>query len=279
MEKKFEQIPLTRTVLGIHKYYELTIMLNNINDKNKKSISPLSIELRRVPLEVIQCRHCEKLIQTSDRHLCDAFLCQVCFDAREEYRKEFKREHKGRIYTTEKTEWGVLGDQYGNHRLVKSVVCAFCSVIYELVPSDFIGTSVDEQKKYYDDSMIRFKQYVEFIKATEPDKKIPIKPPFTPIIFDYKHAPKGWKNEILCKMCFDNLQVGYEDELKQMNEVETERIKARKLQIWQEQEMNRRHTKRLFIFGLILIPFIFLDMCTDNTSVQYKEPSELYFRE
>ena len=157
------------------------------------------MDMRRVPLEVIQCRHCEKSFQTSEKHLCNALLCQDCFDTREINRKGFPK------VIHEKAEHN-LGDKYGENRGYKTVICATCGQNYDLVPMSLVDISVEEQKKHWDRTLV-------FRRLGGKEDM-----PFKPIVFDYKNAPKGWTNDILCKSCFDNVQLAFEDEIHLMHE-------------------------------------------------------------
>ncbi len=223
------------------------------------------MSIRRVPLEVIQCRHCDKSFQTSEKHLCKALLCQDCFDIREVNRKGYPR------VIHEKAEHN-LGDRYGENRGCKSVVCAVCGQTYELVSSDYVDSSIEEQKEHYD-------RFVASHKGLKP---------FKPNVFNYMYAPKGWTNDILCMNCFDNAQLGYEDEIKQMHERESERLHKEavyKAEI--EIERRRIETKNalaerglgkflLIIFLIFAVP-VGLSMCSGIGSGD-KSPADLYYR-
>jgi hypothetical protein len=205
-------------------------------------------------------------IQTSEKHLCNALLCQNCFDIREEYRKPHP------INRNKKAETNIFGDQYGKNRWFKAVVCAACDNTYELVPSDYVDVSLEEQKSHYDQAIV-------FHKGRKP---------FAPIMFNYEYAPKGWTNEILCKSCFDNIQGGCENEIRQMHEHETERLRIEAIHKAKE-EIQRKRNDEVFmnedrsflslmviIFLIFAIP-MFLSMCTGSISGD-NDPTDLYYR-
>ena len=200
------------------------------------------MELRRIPLEVIQCRHCEREIRATEKRLCDALLCQDCFNARAIYREEHPRE------CSDKTEINFLGDQYGKKRLARAVVCAACGHVYELIPSNYVDISIEEQKKHYE-------CVVEFNKNRDVTLK-----PFKPIVFSYEYAPKGWANEILCKSCFDNIQADYDEEIEQTHTYETERLRTEvaHTKTPMKEPSNNPLSVTLLIMVVVLIAGLFL---------------------
>lgn len=236
------------------------------------SLEPSTISAesyRRIPLEVFQCRHCDKATQSSEKYLRDALLCLECFNIRETYRSEHPRE------SSVKTETNCLGDQYGkNNRAIKAVVCADCGEVYELVPANYTDVSIEEQKSYYDRAVAFNNLSGNVIKS------------FKPIMLDYKNAPKGWINEILCKNCFDNFQVKYEQEIKQQSQIESERLQSDVVRN-KNNEIIRKHNDKVddisarvgyaIILIFIVFPLIFLNKCTSSTS-ENSDPSEMYYR-
>ena len=232
-----------------------------------KEFKTLNLRFRRVPLDAFKCRHCGQATQTSESHLCDALLCQGCFAAREKYRQGYPR------ICHPKAEFNFLGDRYGKQRIARSLVCASCEGIYELISDDYVDVSLDDQKKHYD----RAVEFNKNLGAMDIEA-------FEPTIFEYKNAPKGWTNEILCAKCFDNIQVGHELEIKQLNEVETEKLRCNAA-LKNREEIIRRNIDDAQDFGsrmwsiifLIFIPIFFLKMC-DGTPSENNPPSEIYYR-
>lgn len=212
------------------------------------------MSFRRVSLEVIQCRHCDKLFQTSEKHLCNALLCQNCFDIREGNRKGYPK------VIHAKAERNIGGDKYGENRGCKIVVCAACGNQYEVY-------------KRLTDQLSR--SCLEDAIKSNPQR--------------YSDGPlNGWTNDILCKICFENVQVGHEDEIKLTHEIESERTQneaAQKL----EDEAHRRNTEyedavsnknfwRLMqiLFVIFTIPILF-SMCSRIDSVD-KNSGDIYYR-
>lgn len=246
------------------------------------SVSPLSVDIRRYAIEVIDCRHCNKVFQTSEKHLCKALLCQSCFDSRELYRQEFKKKH-GQLYSTEKTEWNILGDKYGDERNIKTVVCAFCGVIYDLIPLKYPELDFDAQKTNYQEDLIRYNMCMELRKRTKPDQELPKMPPFKPVIFDFTNAKKGWKNEILCQTCFNNIQVGYEDELNNANDKESvmiqvavERKRLKDIEDYKAMKRNNRTLIVVYVFIFFMLVSAISSMC--SVPDRNLEPTDMYFR-
>lgn len=172
-----------------------------------------------------------------------------------------------------KAESNWLGDQYGKQRIARSLVCACCGGIYELISADYVDISLEDQKKHYDWA-VEFNKNIggAGIEA------------FEPTVFEYKNAPKGWMNEILCKKCFDNIQVGHEQEIKQFNEFETDKLQ-RKAVLKNKEEIIRKRvddadnfgSKAWLVIFLIFFPIFFLRMC-EGTPSDDNAPSELYYR-
>lgn len=211
------------------------------------------MDIRRVPLEVIQCRHCDKSFQTSEKHLYNSLLCQDCFDAREINRKGFPK------VIHEKAEHN-LGDRYGENRRSKVVVCAACGQIYEVykrLTDKFSRSCLEDAIKnnplLYSDGLLN-----------------------------------GWTNDTLCKSCFDNVQLGCEDEIKQMQERESERVQKEAVHKV-EKEIKSRSKEyedavsdkgfwRLIqiIFVIFAVPLL-LSMCSGMGGGD-KDPVEIYYR-
>jgi len=223
------------------------------------------MSIRRVPLEVIQCRHCDESFQTSEKHLRNALLCQDCFDIREVNRKGYPR------VLHEKAEHN-LGDRYGENKGYKSVVCAACGQTYELVPADYVDRSIEEQKEHYD-------RLFAFHKGLKP---------FKHIVFNYMYAPKGWTNDILCQHCFGNIQLGCEDEIKQMHERESERVQKeaahkveaeikRRSKEYEESVSDKNFWRLMQILFVIFAVPLLLSMCSGIWSSD-KAPADLYYR-
>jgi hypothetical protein len=160
------------------------------------------MELRRVALELFQCRHCEKAVQTTEKTLCDALLCTECFDLRAKYRQEHPSEY------SEKMERNWFGDRYGAERSFRTLACASCGSIYQLVDSSFQEKSLEDQKCEYERGAQTAKAFGNTPK------------PFRPIVFSFDHAPKGWTNDILCKCCFEN---AFLDNIEQARDYDLER--------------------------------------------------------
>lgn len=205
------------------------------------------MSLRKIPLEVIQCRHCDKSLQTSEKQLCSALLCQDCFDIRKVNRKGYPK------LVHEKAEHN-MGDRYGENRVSKKVVCAACGQLY-----------------------LVYKRLTDRFSRES---------------YLYTNAPlDGWTNDILCESCFDNVQIGCEDEIKRMNENESERIKeeaihkanaeVQRRKTEYEDAVNDKSTTKLLliILSIFLISTIFslLRQCSEPTT-SYVPSSDVYYR-
>lgn len=161
-------------------------------DNSPSLYTILAEHFREQCIEVFDCRHCNDEVKTSDSSHCNALLCKQCFDARDKYRIDhpFGGKNNPEDYD-EKAENSIIGDKYGEKREEVSVVCACCENIYELVPEDYVDVTpehIEFAKKHYDDTF-------PFHEGKKPFR--------VPKILDYKHAPKGWANNILCKNCLD----------------------------------------------------------------------------
>lgn len=211
------------------------------------------MDIRRIPLEVIQCRHCDKSFQTSEKHLCNALLCQDCFDIREVNRKGFPN------IIHEKAEHN-FGDKYGENRGYKTVICAGCGRSYVLVPMSLVDVSVEEQKKHWDRTLV-------FRRLGGKEDM-----PFKPIVFDYENAPKGWTNDILCKRCFDNAHLEAENEIHLMHEQKLSApAEAPKLTTeYEEKKAYLGPILTAIFLGWILIRFIF-QISEDGWAVASKQ--------
>ena len=149
-----------------------------------------TIEFRRTPLEVFECRHCEAEARSSDKAEIAAQLCKSCFDIREQYRKTNPRK------ADEKAElfWGE--EPFGKKRSGRRLICAGCSKEYAVVPLTFHDLTESEiaDARAFFDKMAPFRE-----RSGKSDMKFKVEE------FDYTNAPKGWTNEVLCKACFENL--------------------------------------------------------------------------
>ena len=211
------------------------------------------MSLRRVPLEVIQCRHCDKSYQTSENHLCKALLCQDCFEIRETNRKGYPS------VIHEKAEHNI-GDRYGENRGKKMVVCAACGQIYDV-----------------------YKRLTDNLSRSCLEDSIKMNPLL------YSDGPlNGWTNEILCKSCFDNVQDGFEIEIKQMHEYETERYNKAVAHRANEEVQHRQKVSdelksdqgfwklMIIIFLIFAIPML-LKFCS-SINLGDIDATEIYYR-
>lgn len=166
-----------------------------------------SLYFRDNAIEYFDCRHCYQSVKTSNSELCAAQLCEDCFTNREKYRK---KDPFGK-----QAERNMLGDQYGKNRAYISYVCAGCSNVFEIVPNDkeLNYPSAEEQKRHYE-MTLPFHNGVK---------------PFKAIVLEYKYAPKGWGNKILCKSCYDTFLEKRDLEITELrNQKKEEEIISRK---------------------------------------------------
>ncbi|WP_292996051.1 hypothetical protein [Nitrosomonas sp.] len=183
-----------------------------------------TLELRRTPLEVFECRHCEVQARSSDKREIASQLCKSCFAIREQYRKDNPRkaDEKAEIY------WGE--EPFGEKRSGRKLICACCSKQYAIVPSTYHDLTEKEivDARAFFDKMVPFREM-----SGKADMKFKIE------VFDYTNAPKGWANDILCKACFDNLSQAFGLEIEQITQeiqIEQERVKAREKTILEEKK-------------------------------------------
>lgn len=183
-----------------------------------------TLEFRRAPLEVFECRHCEAETCSSNKAEIASQLCKSCFDVREQYRKEnpHKADKKAEIY------WGE--EPFGKQRGGRKLICACCSEEYAIVPLTFHDLTEKEiaRARAFFDERAPFREM-----SGMSDMKFKIE------AFDYTNAPKGWTNEILCKACFDNLPHAFSVEIElatQAKQIEQEQGKAREKAILEEKK-------------------------------------------
>ncbi len=203
------------------------------------------LELRRIPLEVFECRHCEAQARSADKKEIAAQLCKSCFDIREQYRKDNPRT------ADEKAEINWFGDPFGKKRSGRKLICACCSKQYAIVPLAFHDRTEKEiaDARAYFDKMAPFREL-----SGKDDMKFKVE------VFDYANAPKGWTNDILCKACFDNLPQAFSLEIEQATQevqIAQERVKAREKAILEqkrEKESLAGITKEnpIGVIGLVL---------------------------
>lgn len=180
--------------------------------------------LRRIPLEVFECRQCEAQAQSSDKKEIASQLCKSCFNIREQYRKDNPRnfDEKAEIY------WGE--EPFGKKRGGRKLICACCSKQYATVPlgfHDFTDKEIGDARKHFD-KMAPFRE-----RSGNSSMKFKIE------VFDYTNAPKGWTNEILCKSCFDNFPQAFSSIIEQTTQeikIGQERVLAREKALLEEKK-------------------------------------------
>ena len=174
-----------------------------------------TLEFRRTPLEVFECRHCEAEARSSDKAEIASQLCKSCFDIREQYRKDNPHiaDAKAELH------WGE--EPFGKKRGGRKLICACCSEEYAVVPLSFHDRTESEiaDARAFFDKMAPFRE-----RSGKSDMKFKIE------AFNYTNAPKGWTNEILCKACFENLPQAFSFEIEQATQA---------IQIEQEQRISR----------------------------------------
>lgn len=93
----------------------------------------------------------------------------------------------------------------------------------------------------------------------------------------------------MCKSCFDNVQLGCEDEVKQMHERESERVQKeavhkaeeeikRRSKEYEDAVSNKSFWRLMLIIFLIFAVPIGLSMCSGIGSSE-KAPTDLYYRQ
>ena len=227
-------------------------------------------------MEVFDCRHCNIAVKTTDNYLYDAVLCRNCFNARDKHRKENPHSFD------EKSEINKLGDQFGQERLTynpRGVICASCKNIYYLVSEKYRVISLEEQK-------INYKRSVAFKKHAGKEIK-----PFKPIAVNFTFSPKGWDNEILCKICFDKFIIKNKEVINKYNKLETCRVsedlenkrkedeQAKKDNIKKQQDEIIENRVALFWAVVFIISLIIMGskMCSFSSTVD-TGPVDTYYR-
>ena len=198
-----------------------------------------SLELRRTPLEVFECRHCVTKTQSSDTEEIAAQLCKSCFDIRRQYRNDNR--HKA----DERAEINWFGDPFGKERSGRKLICACCKKQYAVVPLDFhdpTEAEIEKDRAFFD-KMAPIRERSGKSNLT-----------FKVEVFDYLNAPKGWTNDILCKSCFDSLLQTFSTEIEQsLQEIRSKReyALARENAAIEEKELLAGITKEKLIGAIV----------------------------
>lgn len=217
-------------------------------------------QMRPDPIDIFYCRKCFVPVRTSSIDLFNKEFCQECFDA--------KIDTDGKKVIS----WG--GNKYRVFRHQRKVVCSACNSEYDLLPSNYIPKSVEDQRARYEQFLIERQKWNGLVDNFNPNP-----PPFIPVNYDENVSPLGWTNELLCKKCLINYYESNYDEIQQENfEYDSQKEIKRKKEI-REREISAAEDRGLVIgmaIFLIITLIVVLDKCSFGNS-DNQAPADVYY--